>query len=111
MRLHNRSPRMSVDPSPAVVLALGGLVGVVAIGLSVLAYHEFRDSNYRRMLLPVLAATVVFTVSHGLLYFWPQHPPIVNALEPLSYTVLALGVFRLVALHPDIAVVVRGDRR
>jgi zinc transporter ZupT len=102
---------MSVDPSPAVVLALGGLVGVVAIGLAVLAYHDFRESNYRRMLLPVIAATVVFTVSHGLLYLWPQHPPIVNALEPLSYTVLALGVFRLVALHPEITVIAPGDHR
>lgn len=94
-----------------VVVALGGLVGVVAIGLAALAYHNFRDSNYRRMLAPVIVAAVIFTASHGLLYLWPQHPPIVNALEPLSYTVLAVGVFRLIVLHPDIAVVARGDRR
>lgn len=102
---------MSVDPSPAVVLALGGLVGVITIGLAVLAYQDFKDSHYRRMLLPVIVATVFFTLAHGLLYFWPQHPPFVNALEPLSYTVLALGVFRLVALHPDITVIARGDHR
>lgn len=102
---------MSFDPSPAVVLALGGVVGVTSIGLAVLAYHEFKDSNYRRMLLPVLTATVVFTVSRGLLYFWPQHPPIVNALKPLSYTVLAFGIFRLVTLHPKMPVITRGNRR
>lgn len=102
---------MSVDPSQQVVLALGGLVGVVTIGLAVLAYQEFNDSNYRRMLLPMIATAVLFTFAHGLLYFWPQHPPIVNALEPLSYTVLALGVFRLVALHPEITVITRGDHR
>lgn len=105
------SLNMSIHPSPMVVIALGGLVGVVAIGLAVIAYHDYRDSNYRRMLLPVIVAAVIFTASHGLLYLWPQHPPIVNALEPLSYTVLALGVFRLVALHPDITVIARGDRR
>jgi CBS domain-containing protein len=102
---------MSVDPSPPVVLALGGLVGAITIGLAVLAYHEFKDSNYRRMLLPVIVTTVFFTLAHGLLYLWPQHPPIVNALEPLSYTVLVLGVFRLVALHPEITVIARGDHR
>lgn len=102
---------MSVDPSPPVVLALGGLVGAMSIGLAVLAYHEFRDSNYRRMLIPVVGTTLFFTIAHGLLYLWPKHPPVVNALEPLSYTALALGVFRLVTLHPEITMIEPGEHR
>lgn len=102
---------MSIDPSPIIILASGGFVGVVAVVLAVVAYLEFRGSEYRQILLPIIGATAIFTLSHGLLYVWPQHPPIVNALEPLSYTVVALGVLRLITLHPEITVTARGDRK
>jgi hypothetical protein len=102
---------MAVDPSIPVVLALGGLVGVVATGLALFAFWEFKDSHFRRLLLPVVVTTMLFTFAHALLFFWPAHPPIVNVLEPLSYTVLAIGVIRLITLHPGIFVVSRGERK
>ena len=94
-----------------MILSLGGSIGVVAIGLAVVAYWGFRDTNYRRILLPIIVAMVVFTLAHVLLVLWPSHPPIVDALEPLSFTVLAFGVLRLVSLHPDVIEVTHGGRR
>lgn len=102
---------MSVEPFSRFIVALGGLIGLITSGLAVLAYQELKGSNYCRLLLPILIATMVFTLSHALLYFSPQDPLIVYALEPLALTVVAVGVFRLIILHPDIAAIRRGDRR
>ncbi|WP_254546972.1 hypothetical protein [Halomarina pelagica] len=101
---------MVSDQLAAIATAVSLLVGVVAIGLSSLAYVRFRHTSYRRMLLPLIAVTSLFTVAHALSLAWPDHPLVVDLLEPLAFTGLVVGVLRLVQLHPRISDAVRGER-
>lgn len=93
-----------------IVMAGSGVIGVVASGVALLAYLRFLHTSYSRMLLPLVAVTVTFTLAHGLVLLWPTHPLSVDILEPLSFTALVIGVVRLVQLHPRIAVSTEGDR-
>ena len=102
---------MSSGSSIPLVLVLNGFVSVIALALAGVAYIKYKDSEFQKMLLPLIVATVIFALSHGLLYLWPQHPPLLNILEPLSYTLIAAGIFRLVYLHPTIDHIVHGDKR
>jgi hypothetical protein len=52
------------------------------------------------MLHPLIVVTIVFTVAHGLVFLLPTHPLVVDVLESLTVTGLAVGVFRLIQLHP-----------
>lgn len=94
-----------------IALLGSGVVGIVAVGLSLLAYVQFRHTSYRRMLLPLIALTSMFTLAHGLVLVWPTHPLIVDVLEPLAFTAMIIGVGRLLQLHPRISDVVEGDQR
>lgn len=92
---------MAFIPFTTAVLAATGITGMVAIGFSILAYLRFRQTSYHRLLYPLVAATVIFTLAHGFLLLWPNTPTIVRVLEPLTYTVFAIGVIRLLQLHPQ----------
>ena len=91
---------MSLDQFTMIVSVVSGIVGVVAVGLSLLAYFRFRHTSYCRMLQPLVAVTMIFTVAHGLVFLWPNHPLVVDFLESLTITGLAVGVVRLIQLHP-----------
>jgi len=91
-------------------LAGSGVIGAVATGFALLAYLRFLHTSYSRMLLPLVAVTMTFTVAHGLVFLWPTHPTAVDLLEPLSFTALVIGVARLVQLHPRITVAAERDR-
>jgi len=94
---------------PMLALMGSGVVGVAAVGLSLLAYLRFRHTTYRRMLLPLVVSTALFTAAHGLVLLWPTHPLAIDALEPLAFTVLIIAVGRLVQLHPRISEIRDGD--
>lgn len=111
MQLRFHVLAMNPHPFPPMVLALALGIGLTSIVLSTLAYFEFKDTNYRRMLSLLTITCIVFSLAHGILLLWPQHPPIVSTLKPLSFTVLALGVFRLVALHPEVVTTPRSGHR
>lgn len=97
------------DLLPTLAQVGSGVVGVTAVGLSLLAYLRFRHTTYRRMLLPLVVSTALFTAAHGLVLLWPTHPPAIDALEPLAFTVLIVAVGRLVQLHPRISETLDGD--
>ena len=92
-----------------IASVVSGIVGVVAVGLSLLAYLRFRHTSYRRMLQPLIAVTMVFTFAHGLVLLWPNHPLVVDLLEALTITGLAVGVGRLIQLHPRMDEAVGGE--
>ena len=93
-----------------IATVVSGIVGVVAVGLSLLAYIRFQHTSYARMLLPLVAVTMVFTVAHALVFLWPNHPLVVDLFEALTITGLAVGVGRLIQLHPRINHAVGGER-
>lgn len=100
--------RMVID---TLVTLFGGLLGGISIWLSWVAYRRLRQTNYRRILLPIVMATTVFTLAHGLLLLWPRHPPIVDLLEPISFTILAVGVVSLSTIHPTLSTIGGDDHQ
>ena len=101
---------MAQNQLTTFALMSSGVVGVVAIGLALLAYLRFRHTSYRRILLTLMAVTLIFTLAHSLVLLWPTHPFAVDVLEPLAFTALVIGVARLIQLHPRISDTVEGDR-
>ena len=93
---------MGLNQFTMIASVASGIVGAVAVGLSLLAYIRFRHTSYCRMLQPLIAVTIVFTCAHGLLLLWPNHPLVVDLLESLTLTGIAVGVVRLIQLHPRI---------
>lgn len=100
---------MTLHQISTAVLLASGVVGVVALGLSILAYVRFRHTTYRRMLFPLIAVTLTFTVAHGLVLLWPTHPAVIDLLETLAFTAMIVAVGRLIQLHPRLSDPVEGD--
>ena len=100
---------MSPTQLTTIALVVSGVVGVVAVGLSLMAYIRLQHTSYRRMLHPLIVVTIVFTVAHGLVFLLPTHPLVVDVLESLTVTGLAVGVVRLIQLHPRMKNAVGGE--
>lgn len=93
---------MTTHPLSEAIHAIGVLVGGVAFALAVVAYLRFHHTNYRRILMPLIAATALFSIAHGYMVLWPGLPPVVKVLQPVAFTILAFGVVRLVRLHSHV---------
>lgn len=102
---------MTSDQLVTIALVVSGPVGVVAMGLALLAYLRFRHTSYHRLLQPLVCVPILFMLAHGLVLLWPSHPPVVDLLEPLAFTALGIGVVRLIQLHPRISEAAGDDRR
>lgn len=102
---------MAIDQLTIIASVLAGVIGVVTVGLSLVAYTRFRHTSYSRMLQPLIVVTVIFTVGHGLLLLWQKHPLVIDILESLTVTGIAIGVVRLIQLHPSLDGFSGSDRR
>lgn len=102
---------MALDQITTLAMVISGILGVVAVVLSILAYLRFRHTSYDRLLQPLVAVTILFTVAHGFLLLWPTHPLVVDFLEFLTFTGIAVGVVRLVQLHPRVNQTGWGEQR
>ncbi len=101
---------MTSDQLVTIILVVSGLIGIVAIGLALVAYLRFRHTSYCRLLQPLVCVPILFVLAHGLVLLWPSHPPVVDLLEPLAFTGLGIGVVRLIQLHPRISEAPGGDQ-
>ena len=100
---------MGLDQFTMIASVVSGIAGVVAVGLSLLAYVRFRHTSYCLILQPLIAVTIIFTFAHGLVFLWPNHPLVVDLLESLTVTGIAVGVVRLIQLHPRMDKTVDGE--
>jgi glucan phosphoethanolaminetransferase (alkaline phosphatase superfamily) len=100
---------MSLDQFTMIASVVSGIVGVVAVGLSLLAYVRLRHTSYRRLLQPLVMGTMAFTVAHGFVFLWSSHPLVVDLLEALTVTGIAVGVVRLIQLHPRMDTAMGGE--
>lgn len=93
----------------AVGLAVSGGVGLLAIGVTIVCFHQYKATAYWRALLLLTVSLAVFTIAHWLVLIWPSHPAAMDLLEPLAYTGLLLVVYEFAAIHPRISQTIRRD--